>query len=408
MILSGLRVIDCGTYIAGPAAATIMSDFGADVIKIERPPYGDPYRYLPLVPGMPYGNTDYCWLLDGRNKRSLALNLGAEAGREILLKLVAAADVFVTNYQPDLTRKFRLTWEDLRPLNERLIYAYVTGYGEHGDGAGAPGYDSTAYWARSGLMATMHYADADPVQSPAGFGDHPTSMSMFAAIMMALYERQRTGRGMKVSTSLMANGAWSNACQIQAAMCGATFRPRWTRRSAINPLVNHYLTADGVRLFFTLLDPKKDWSNFCRAIGHPELLEDARFPSPELRVENNAALIEIIDETISRKTAAEWKLIFAEHEVIWSPVPLSAEVPFDSQMAANGVFVDIEDTNLKTVSNPVTLDGHAKAPATLAPEVGQHTCEILRELGLDESAIESLRAEGVVAAPLTKQSISAK
>ena len=224
-ILSGLRVIDCGTYIAGPAAAVVMSDFGADVIKIERPPHGDPYRYLPLVPGMPIGNTDYCWILDGRNKRSLALNLGTPEGRDILIKLVESADVFITNYQPDLTRKFRLTWDDLRPLNDRLIYAYVTGYGELGEGAGQPGYDSTAYWARSGLMSTMRYAGNDPVQSPAGFGDHPTSMALFAGIMMALYERERTGRGTKVSTSLMANGAWSNACQIQAAMCGATLCP---------------------------------------------------------------------------------------------------------------------------------------------------------------------------------------
>src|SRR2546427_805523 len=190
-ILAGIRVIDCGTYIAGPAAATVMSDFGADVIKIERPPHGDPYRYLPLVPGMPAGNTDY--------------------------------------------------------------------------------------WARSGLMATMRYAGADPVQSPAGFGDHPTSMALFGAIMLALYERQRTGRGMKVSTSLMANGAWSNACQIQAAFCGATFMPRWTRATAINPLVNHYVARDGVRFFFALLEPKKDWTNICRALERTDLLDDPRF-----------------------------------------------------------------------------------------------------------------------------------
>jgi crotonobetainyl-CoA:carnitine CoA-transferase CaiB-like acyl-CoA transferase len=395
-ILSGLRVIDCGTYIAGPAAAVVMSDFGAEVIKIERPPHGDPYRYLPLVPGMPVGNTDYCWILDGRNKRSITLDLGSAPGREILLELVASADVFITNYQPDLTRKFGLTWDDLRPLNQRLIYAYVTGYGEQGDLAGQPGYDSTAYWARSGLMATMRYAGTDPVQSPAGFGDHPTSMALFGGIMLALYERERTGRGTKVSTSLMANGAWSNACQIQAAMCGATFVPRWTRRTAINPIVNHYVAADGVRLFFTLLDPRKDWGNLCRALEHPEWIDDARFATPKLRTQNSAVLIPLIDDLISQKDSAEWKRIFATHEVIWAPVPEACQVAVDAQMAANGIFVNMADAPVKTVSNPLTVEGEAKVAPKLAPAVGQHTREILRELGYDDACIDALRADGAV------------
>src|SRR5216684_5753512 len=198
-LLSGLRVIDCGTYIAGPAAATIMSDFGAEVIKIERPPAGDPYRMLFRLPGMPQSPVDYNSLLDSRNKKSLALDLGDAAGRDALLKLVATADIFVTNYQPQLVKKFRLGFDELRTLNPRLIYAQVTGYGEIGPEAEKPGYDMTAYWARSGLMGRMHNADAEPARSPAGFGDHPTSMSLFAAILLGLYSRDHTGAGCKVS-----------------------------------------------------------------------------------------------------------------------------------------------------------------------------------------------------------------
>src|SRR5437867_3314806 len=168
-LLSGLRVIDCGTYIAGPAAATIMSDFGAEVIKVERPPAGDPYRLLFRLPGMPASPIDYCWVLDARNKKSLALDLGDASGREALLKLVASADVFVTNYQPQLVAKFRLGYQELRAVNPRLIYAHVTGYGEIGPEAEKPGYDATAYWARSGLMGLMHDVDAEPTRSPAGF-----------------------------------------------------------------------------------------------------------------------------------------------------------------------------------------------------------------------------------------------
>src|SRR5438270_10175206 len=161
-ILSGLRVIDCGTYIAGPAAATILSDFGAEVIKIERPPYGDPYRYLPKVPGCPSSELSYTWLLESRNKRSVALDLARPAAREALLRMVAQADIFITNYQPALVRKFGLTYDDLKPLNERLIYAHLTGYGESGAEVEKPGYDMTAYWARSGLMSFIHLGDAEP------------------------------------------------------------------------------------------------------------------------------------------------------------------------------------------------------------------------------------------------------
>ena len=194
-LFSGLRVIDCATYIAAPAAATILADFGADVIKIERPPYGDPYRYLHFVPGMPVSEHDYCFILDDRNKRSVALNLSDPAGRDALLMLVRNADVFITNYQPQLQRKFQLTWDDLRALNPRLVYAQVTGYGETGGDAERPGYDATAYWARSGLMGTIHNAGAEPGISPAGFGDHPTSLALFGAIVSALYHREKTGEG---------------------------------------------------------------------------------------------------------------------------------------------------------------------------------------------------------------------
>ncbi len=188
-ILSGLKVIDCATYIAAPAAATLLADYGADVIKIERPPHGDPYRYLSLVPGMPESEKDYCWILDGRNKRSIALNLAEGLGCEVLMKLVSGADVFITNYQPELVRKFRLDYEGLSALNPRLIYAYLNGYGEQGPEVDLPGYDMTAYWARSGLMNTIHNADAEPSQSPAGFGDHPTSVALFSAILLALLQR---------------------------------------------------------------------------------------------------------------------------------------------------------------------------------------------------------------------------
>jgi crotonobetainyl-CoA:carnitine CoA-transferase CaiB-like acyl-CoA transferase len=391
MILSGIRVIDCGTYIAGPAAATILSDFGAEVIKIERPPYGDPYRYLPLVPGMPVSDKNYCWILDDRNKKSIALNLSDEDAHAALLKLVATADIFITNYQPQSLRKFKLTYEDLAPLNERLIHASITGYGEHGDDAEKPGYDATAYWARSGLMYGMHNGDAEPVQSPAGLGDHPTSVTLFASIMVALYQRQITGRGSRVFTSLMANGIWSNGCGVQAALCGAYFLPKWTRQTAICPLVNHYVARDGRRMFFCLLEPVRDWRNLCHALEFDELHDDPRFSTGKARQENSAELVKQIDEVMATRDLDEWAIIFKKYDLVWGPVPSAAEVAHDPQ--AQEIFTEISP-GVKTVKNPVNIEGIEKAQPQMPPAMGEHTREVLSSLGLTTEEIEKMIDRG--------------
>jgi crotonobetainyl-CoA:carnitine CoA-transferase CaiB-like acyl-CoA transferase len=392
-ILAGIRVVDCGTYIAGPAAAVVLSDFGADVIKIERPPYGDPYRYLSLVPGMPVSPLFYCWILDGRNKRSVALNLSDDAAREALLAIVQTADVFITNYQGPLLEKFRLRYEDLEEHNPRLIYAHLTGYGETGVDSEQPGYDLTAYWARSGLMQAMHNADAEPAQSPAGFGDHPTAMAVFGGIMLGLYRRQITGQGMNLTTSLMANGAWSNACGIQAALVGAEFVPKWTRASTVNPIVNHYVTSDKQRFLTCCLDPKKDWPSLCHALDYPELIDDPRFRTPELRRANGPELVAIIDASVGAKTMAEWNEILRVNGVIWGPVPSTQQAARDPQMEANGVFTEIKP-GLRTVANPLTIAGVEKVKPRMAPKVGEHTVEVLKSVGLSEEAIRNLIERG--------------
>ncbi len=225
--LAGLRVIDAASFIAGPVATTILADLGADVVKVE-PPDGDPYRHR-TGEESPY---NYRWIVDNRTKRGLALDMRRPEGREVLARLVARADVFVTNLPLDSRERLRIRWEDLRPLNARLVYASVTAYGERGDEAPRTGYDATALWARTGLMDLVRAsADAPPARALPGMGDHPTGITLFAAIMAALYQRERTGRGTMVSTSLMANGLWWNAIQVQAALCGARVEPRPPRPS---------------------------------------------------------------------------------------------------------------------------------------------------------------------------------
>jgi formyl-CoA transferase len=399
-ILSGLRVIDCGTYIAGPATATIMSDFGAEVIKVERPEGGDPYRYLSKLPGMAVSEHNYCWMLDARNKKSLALNLNEEAGREVLCKLVSTADVFITNYTPDLAVKFQARYEDLAPLNPRLVYAQITGYGEEGADINKPGYDTTAYWARSGLTSILFDLTVATGATPTGTGDHPVSLALFGAIMLALYERQMTGRGSKVSTSLMATGAWSNSCQIQAALLGAVFLQRRPRLDPLNALVNQYQARDGYRFMFCCLDTKNDWGRICRAIERAELSDDARFATAGARFEHGAEIVTILDEAFAKKDMAEWQKIFDREGIIWGPIPTIDRVATDEQMRANGVFAEMDHPQLGsviTVNNPINVNGVEKEKPRLAPEIGQHSVEVLRSLGYEESAISDLIQRGVTA-----------
>jgi crotonobetainyl-CoA:carnitine CoA-transferase CaiB-like acyl-CoA transferase len=399
-LLSGLRVIDCGTYIAGPAAATIMSDFGAEVIKIERPQGGDPYRYLSFLPGMAASEHNYCWLLDARNKKSLAIDLRDDAGREVLRKLIETADVFITNYPPDLAARFQVRYEDIASLNSRLIYAQITGYGEAGDDLNKPGYDTTAYWARSGLTGIMFDLTTAAGATPCGTGDHPVALALFGAIMLALYQRQTTGRGTKVSTSLMATGAWSNSCQIQAALLGAEFPPKRTRFTSLNPLVNQYQTGDGQRFMLCCLDPKYDWGRLCRAIGRADLIDDPRFATAEARFENGEQVVSLLDEALATRDMAEWRVLFDEHCVIWGPIPTMDRVAEDPQMKANGVFTEFDHPQLgsvATVSNPINVSGVAKERARLAPEIGQHSIEILIALGYEDEAIEELIRREVIA-----------
>ena len=299
--LDGIKVLEVGSWIAGPAAATIMSDFGAEVIKVEPPGAGDPYRQMPRLPGMPLSEHNYSWLLDSRNKKSLALDVTKPEGRDVLLRLAAQTDVFLTNFPPALLARLRLAWEDLSAVNPRLIYALLTAYGEVGEEATKPGFDVNAWWARSGLMDLVRPAGAQPTSSMPGMGDHPTAVALFGAIALGLYQRERTGRGAKVSTSLMANGAWANSVLIQALLCGATFVERPPREQALNALVNLYQCRDGRWFVLTLLTEEKDWERFARGIGRADLIADARFATMAARHANSPALVKILDGVFAEK-----------------------------------------------------------------------------------------------------------
>lgn len=399
-ILSGLRVIDCGTYVAGPASATIMSDFGADVVKIERPQGGDLYRFMADLPGFAKADVNWAWILTSRNKKSVALDLSSPQGREILIRLVKTADVFISNYQRPLLEKFQLTWEHLQPENERLIYAHLTGYGDAGEDADAPAFDALAYWARSGLMMSVVGMDGTPGGPRPGMGDHPTSVSLFGAIMLGLYHRERTGRGVKVGTSLMASGAWANACDIQAKFCKAEFPQRGADGTPPNPLAAGYLSRDGKVFMVVLLDPDIEFPNLCRALGQEELATNPLFATTQARTENASALFAILQAQFESRDLAEWRVLFRQADIKWAPLPKLEEVVDDPQMRAAGAFVDLEypgEGKLTTVNSPIFASAGEKRKPTAAPRLGAHTKDVLRDLGYDEEAIAALVRDGVAA-----------
>ena len=397
-VLSGLRVIDCGTYVAGPAAATVMSDFGAEVIKIERPGGGDLWRIFSSLPGVAKcDDLDWCWVLTSRNKKSVALDLGSPDGREALIRLVRTADVFVTNYQSTLLEKFRLTWEDLAPINDRLVYAHLTGYGDAGDDAGAPAFDALAYWARSGLMRSVAGADGSPSAPRPGMGDHPTAMSLFGAIMLGLYRRERTGHGSRVTTSLMASGAWANGCDIQAKLLKAKFPTRGEGKHPPNPLTAVYLTRDQKMFLLVAIDPENEFSRLCAVLEQPELATSDLFASNAAREENAAALYEILRSQFESRNFAEWASVFRGADIKFAPMPVLDDVVQDPQMRAAEAIVAFEHPArgiIETVNSPVFVSGTPKRRPSAAPEVGQHTREVLEGLGYRGAELEALLRGG--------------
>lgn len=396
-LFAGLKVIDCATYIAAPTAATVLADYGADVIKIEAPGEGDPWRHLHQRPGLPNSPHNYPWLVDNRNKRGLAVDLKSDAGRAVLERLVSQADVFITNLPLPVRERLRVRYSDFADKYPRLIYGSFTAYGEDGEEAGKTGFDLTAFWGRSGLMdqvrVDMH---APPARSVGGMGDHPTGMAFYAGILTALYRREKTGIGAEVRASLLANGMWSNAMLIQAALCGADIPPRLPREQTTHALGGIYRCADDRYFLLALTSEVRQWPALACAIGRPELVDDPRFIDIPSRRTNAPALMQILDHAVAAHPLAHWRKTLDAAGLTFGIVGTVEEVAHDPQAHAAGILRPIADTGFLTIDSPFTVSNIAKVPITVAPGHGEHSGQILRDAGYSEPEIADLRERGAI------------
>jgi len=398
-IFSGLKVVDLASFIAGPSAAVILSDFGADVIKVE-PPAGDLWRRANNMPPQPVSKEAYPWHLSNRNKRGVALDLKSPAARPVVERLVQWADVLILNTPHPARRRLKLEYDDVAPLNPRLIYADVTGFGEKGPDADLPGFDITSYWARSGLLSMTRDAGAPPTWPVAGSGDNATAVGLYSAIVTALYRRERTGKGSYVTTSLLAQGVWAASVSIQAALSEAKFFGLHDRKNPANAAMNVYRTADDI--WFVLIVTSDKLAAVAKAIGRPDLLTDPRFSDPAKLMANMPQLSAILDEVFGAQPMAHWYEVFNGVHVTFGAVRGPEEVINDPQLRANDMVVPLEGAGGKlssTISSPIQVHGVAKVSARRAPELGEHNEQVLKELGFSAAEVAGLRSGGAIPAP---------
>ena len=396
-IFSGLKVVDFASFIAGPSAAVILSDFGADVVKVE-PPSGDLWRHGHQIPPQPQAKDAYPWHLANRNKRGMTLDLKSPSAQSVLERLVRWADVFIVNTPHPARKKLKLEYEYVVQWNPRLIYADLTGFGEKGPDATLPGFDITAYWARSGLLSMTRDAGSPPTWPVAGSGDNATAVGLYAAIVTALYRRERTGKGSYVTTSLLAEGVWSASVFIQAALCEANFFGLHDRAHPANAALNVYRASDGT--WFVLIVMPDKLAAVAKAIGRPDLLTDPRFSDPAKLMANMPQLTAILDQIFSSQPMSHWYEVFNGVHVTFGAVREPKEVVNDPQLRANDIVVPLEGAGGKltsTISSPIQVHDVPKVPAKRAPEIGEHNEEVLKELGFDAKAIDGLRASSTIA-----------
>jgi len=393
-VLEGIKVVEFATYVAGPSAAAVMADWGADVIKIESG-RGDPTRRtfaeLKHLEGNPV------FELENHGKRGVVLDIGKPAGREALLRILRDADIFVTNVRPAALKRAGLDYESLKDLLPRLIYVCVTGYGLQGEGADLPAFDQAAYWSRGGVAGSLTPKGHEPPLCRPGMGDTVCALSTVSAALAALLGRQSSGEGRLVETSLIRAGVysigWDMAIQLKWNRLGS----QRTRKEVFDPIQNYFLTADGRWVGVFPRDGRDDFTHILKVLGLEQLAQDARFATHGARAKHVAALVEALDEGFARLTLDEVGARLTAADLVWGPLNYPRDTAVDPLAEAAGCFVDIVDAAgvaYRQPASPARFPGYDDTPKRPAPTLGQHTREVLQSAGYDAAEIERLIAEG--------------
>jgi crotonobetainyl-CoA:carnitine CoA-transferase CaiB-like acyl-CoA transferase len=379
--LEGVKIVELGVWVAGPAAGGILADWGADVIKIE-PPTGDPARMFGRMLGIDDGVSPP-FEMDNRGKRSIVLDLTTDDGRAFALELLSGADVFLTNVRPAALRRTGLDFETVAARNPRLVYGLITGYGERGPDADRAAYDVAAFWARAGLAHLLTRPGETPPFQRGGMGDHSAGMTLAAAVCAALVARTRTGKGQLVSTSLYRQGAYTVSFDLNTFLMTGHSIAIGQRETMGNPCMNNYVAGDGRRFWIVGLQGDRHWPALCRAVGRPEWLADPRFDTGRSRAANAVVLIGELDDIFAAKPLDDWAKVFAgEPDFFWSPINTIEDVVADDQFHAAGgvVYVPDGDAGTPMVATPADFHGTPWEPRSAAPKLGEHTDDILADL----------------------------
>lgn len=399
-VFSGIRVVELAQWVFVPVAGALLADWGADVVRIEHPD-GDPYRALATQGiGSDSGGVNLSVALANRGKRSLAIDLKTEAGREILYKLLDTADVFLTNLRPGALRRLGLDADQLIERYPRLIYARGHGYGVRGPDADQAGYDASAFFARGGMADALTPSDREyPISQRGAMGDRNGGMALAFGIAGGLLKRERTGRGSVVDVSLLATAMWTLSSDLLTALQGQPLPRPGNRSDTVNPLTATYRSSDGRFIQLMFLQADRYWPDLCGALARPDLLEDSRFVDLAARRANSSACMAELDREFGQRTFEECKSLLGTIDAPWAPVQRIDELLDDPQVAANGYIGEVENdgngSSYRLPAVPVQFD---EQPPNLqrAPELGEHTELILMELGYSWEEVEKLQGLGAI------------